>query len=223
MRELKRRTHPANRHRFMSLISSITPTPLRAPPAVPTDPIWRLSIDQYHEMIRNGILTDDDPVELLEGWLVYKMPKNPSHRAVTRLTRQALEALLPAGWYVDSQEPVTIGDSEPEPDVVVVRGETRDYSDRHPGPQDLGLLVEVADTTLHRDRGSKKRLYAGAAIPCYWIINLLESQIEVYTDPSGPAEAPNYRQRQDFKRGDDMPVSIGGREVGRISVQALLP
>src|SRR5438105_9467158 len=101
--------------------------------AVPTEPIFRLSVDQYHAMIHAGILTDDDPVELLEGWLVAKMPKNPPHRAVTRLIRQVLERLVPAEWYVDSQEPITTDDSEPEPDVVVVRGETRHYLDRHPG------------------------------------------------------------------------------------------
>jgi hypothetical protein len=71
-------------------------------------------------MIRAGILTDDDPVELLEGWLVPKMPKNPPHRITTRLTREALVGILPTGWYVDTQEPITTADSEPEPDVVVV-------------------------------------------------------------------------------------------------------
>jgi Uma2 family endonuclease len=207
----------------MSVITPFTPTPLRVPPAVPSEPIYRLSLDQYHEMIRNGILTDDDPVELIEGWLVYKMPKNPSHRLVTGLIRVALERLLPAGWYVDSQEPVTIGESEPEPDVVLVHGDRRNYLDRHPGPQDLGLVVEVADTSLHQDRGTKKTLYAGAAIPCYWIVNLIEGQIEVYSDPTGPADPADYRRRQDFKPGDDVPVSLAGQEVGRIPVQTLFP
>ncbi len=134
-------------------------------------------------MIRAGILTDDDPVELLDGWLVSKMPKNPPHCVVTRLIRQALERLVPAAWYVDTQEPLTTADSEPEPDVVVVRGETRQYLDRHPGPEDVGLVVEVADTTLQRDRTSKKRLYARAGIPVYWIVNLPESRCEVYSEP----------------------------------------
>src|SRR6266851_3947866 len=90
--------------------------------AVPTDVIWRFSVDQYHAIIRAGILTEDDPVELLEGWLVTKMPKNPRHRVVTRLIREALENLGAPGWYVDTQEPLTTADSEPEPDVMVVRG-----------------------------------------------------------------------------------------------------
>ena len=85
---------------------------------VPTDPIWRLSVEQYHQMIASGILTDDDPVELLEGLLVAKMPKNPRHRLSTQLTREAIARLLPIGWYVEDQEPLTILDSEPEPDIT---------------------------------------------------------------------------------------------------------
>jgi len=191
--------------------------------AVPHDPIWRLSVQQYHAMIQAGILTEDDPVELLEGWLVLKMPKSPSHRMVTRLLGKALERLLPADWYVDTQEPITIVDSEPEPDVVVVRGDTRQYHDRHPGSQDVALVVEVADTTLRRDRTLKKRLYAQAGIPIYWIVNLPERWFEVYTQPSGPTESPDYGRRQDFGPADWVPVIIENSEVGRIAVQELLP
>ena len=191
--------------------------------AVPTELIWRLSVDQYHAMIRAGILTTDDPVELLEGWLVAKMSKNPSHRNVTRLIRQALERLVPAGWYVDTQEPITTVDSEPEPDVTVIRGDTRHYLDRHPGPPDVALVVEVADATLQRDRGFKKRLYARAGIPVYWVVNLPERQFEVYTDPSGPTDAPDYRQRQDYGPADALTFVLEGTEIGRIVVQELLP
>ena len=191
--------------------------------AVPTDLIWRLSVSQYHDMIRTGILTEDDPVELLEGWLVTKMPKNPRHSLTTQLTREALARLLPASWYVDAQEPITLEDSEPEPDVVVVRGDRRQYLDRHPGPQDVTLVVEVADTTLQRDRTLKKRLYAAARIPVYWIVNLPENRFEVYTDPTGPADQSDYRQRQDYGPSDEVPLVIEGREVSRLAVQELLP
>jgi Uma2 family endonuclease len=191
--------------------------------AVPIEPIWRLNLGQYHHMIRDGILTDDDPVELLEGWLVVKMPKNPPHRLSTGLTRTALERVVPAGWYVDTQEPVTLQDSEPEPDVAVVRGDRRQYVDRHPGPQDLALLVEVADASLQRDRVTKRRLYAEARIPIYWIVNLLEGHVEVYADPSGPVEHPDYGQRQVYDAADVIPVVIEGTEVGRIAVHELLP
>ena len=198
--------------------------------AVPTEPVWRLSVEQYHQMIRLGILSDDDPVELLDGWLVYKMPKNPPHRATTKLTRNALEAVIPEGWYVDTQEPITLADSEPEPDVVVVRGNTRDYLDRHPGAADIALIIEVADSTLDREcpgdtlreRISKQRLYARAGIPIYWIINLPEKQIEVYTEPV-VAEESIYQRRQDYQLSDEVPVAIAGQIVSRLSVLDLLP
>src|SRR6476469_4194244 len=85
--------------------------------AVPTEPIFRLTVAQYHEMIRRGILAADDPIELLEGWLITKMSKNPPHRIATKKLLRALERLIPSGWYVDSQEPITTIDSEPEPDA----------------------------------------------------------------------------------------------------------
>jgi Uma2 family endonuclease len=191
--------------------------------AVPTEPIWRFSVAQYHQMIRLGILTEDDPVELLEGWIIHKMPKNPPHRAATKLTRNALEEIVPEGWYVDALRTITLLDSEPEPDVVVVRGNTRDYLDRHPGSQDLALIVEIADSTLERDRSSKKRLYARAGIPVYWIVNLPEQKLEVYTQPIDLSQEPTYQQRQDYSLSDEVSVAIEGREVGRLTVQDLLP
>jgi Uma2 family endonuclease len=207
----------------MSLTVSHLTTPFEQSAAKPDDLIWRLSVEQYHKMICAGILTSDDPVELLEGWLIYKMPKNPRHSVTTQLTRRALEAVVPAGWYVDTQEPITLDDSEPEPDVMVVRGEARHYLDHHPGPGELALVVEVAETTLERDRGVKKRLYARAAIAIYWIVNLRERTVEVYSEPSGSADEPDYRQHQDYSLDDLVPVVIEGREVGRVVVRELLP
>jgi Uma2 family endonuclease len=191
--------------------------------AVPTQPIWRFNVTQYHQMIDIGILTADDPVEMLEGWIIEKMPKNLPHRIANKLTCNALENILPDGWYVDTQEPITLEDSEPEPDVVIVRGNTRDYSDRHPGSQDLALVVEIADSTLERDRTIKKRIYARAGIEVYWIINLFEEQIEVYTQPINSTEEATYSQRRDYKLGDEVTVFIEGREVGLLNIQDLLP
>jgi Uma2 family endonuclease len=195
---------------------SVTTEPI-APPAadegaIPTEPIYRLSVAQYHAMADHGILDEDAPVELLEGWLVQKMTKHPPHSIVTRRVREALGRVLPEGWYADSQEPITLSDSEPEPDVRVARAEVADDPKRHPGPRDVALVVEVADTSLRRDRGTKKRIYARAGIPIYWIANLPERRFEVHTDPTGPAPRgpapaadaarqdaappPDYRQRQ---------------------------
>jgi hypothetical protein len=183
-------------------------------------PIWRMSVDQYHQMLAAGILEDGDRIELLEGWLVEKMTKYPRHVLATRRTRIHLERVVPSDWCVDTQDPVTTDDSEPEPDVRVVRGE---FVDRHPRPKDTGMLVEVSDTSLRRDRSVQKRIYARAAIPYYWIVNLIDNHIEVYSDPTGPAEKPDYRQRQLYGANDEVPVILDGKEVGRIAVRDLLP
>jgi hypothetical protein len=211
------------------------------PVAMPPEPVCRLSVSQYHDMIAAGILTSDDPVELLEGWLVPKTPtsplplgegpgvrawttmKTPGHSTARHLTTKALEQILPAGWHVRSQEPITLGDSEPEPDVAIVRGDPGQYERSHPGPENLALVVEVADASLHRDRSIKKQVYARAGIAVYWIVNLQERRIEVYTAPSGPVEVPDYRQHNDYAAGAEVPLLIEGHEAGRISVAALLP
>ncbi len=207
----------------MSATAQTVLPPVEDTAAVPSDLIWRLSVDQYHAMIQSGILTEDDPVELLEGWLVFKMPKNPPHSVVNGLVSEALSDILPAGWYANSQEPITTLDSEPEPDVAVVRGTRRDYLSRHPGPGDLALVVEVSDATLRRDQTLKRRLYAASGIEVYWIVNLPESQIEVYTQPSGPAGDADYGHRQIYGPSDSVPVVIGGDEVGRVAVRDVLP
>lgn len=191
--------------------------------AVPGDPIWRLSVAQYHQMIGAGILTDDDPVELLEGWLVAKMPKNPPHSLATQLTREALARILPAGWFVDAQEPITTADSEPEPDVAVIRGERRDYAERHPGPGEVALVVEVADATLRRDRTLKQGIYARAGIPLYWILNLTEQTLEAHHEPSESKDGFSYHQRAVYRASDAVPVILEGREIARIALRELLP
>src|SRR6266852_1103590 len=118
-------------------VQPISPPAAAADAAVPTEPIYRLSVAQYHAMADHGILDEDDPVELLEGWLVQKMTKHRPHSIVTRRTRRALERVTPADWYVDSQEPLTTLDSEPEPDVLVARGEMANDLERHPGPAEI--------------------------------------------------------------------------------------
>lgn len=208
-------------------MSAIASPPLSSGASAPSDGVelndlFRLSVDQYHAMIKAGILTPDDSVEFLEGLLVVKMPKNPAQVLVKRLLRRALEGVVGKNFFVDQEDPVTVKDSEPEPDICVFRGEPRDYRDRHPGPEDTALVAEVADTSLRRDRGRKKHIYAKASMPVYWIVNLVDQRIEVYTDPTGPAKEPDYREHQDFGPGDTVPVVIDGKEVGRLKVADLL-
>jgi len=188
------------------------------------EPIFRLTVDQYHELIRSGKLTDDDPVELLEGILVFKMPKNTPHATATRLCRRAVEPLLPAEWFYDAQDPITLADGEPEPDGMVVRGRIEDYVQRHPGPGDIALVIEVADSSLERDRGIKMRSYARAGIPVYWILDLGGRGLEIYADPD-PNAAPDPAYRRRDRLGGDQTVGLvlAGRFYGEIPVAAMLP
>ncbi len=191
--------------------------------AVPPEMIWRLSLDQFHQMVQKGILTENDPVELLDGWLVYKMPTNPQHATSTELTREAIERNLPEGWFVNVQQPITTAASEPEPDVTLVRGVRRDFLRRHPGPGDIALVVEVADATLDRDREFKRLLYAYSGIPIYWIVNLPDSRIEVFTRPTGPVTQPDYGYRREYHITDHVPLEVDGRQIASIPVQEMLP
>jgi Uma2 family endonuclease len=183
----------------------------------------RFTVAEYHKLIEIGILTEDDNLELLEGYLVHKMTRNPPHDATLQLIQQTLPQLLPARWCLRLQSAITLGTSEPEPDGAIVRGGARSYSSRHPGPTDVDLVIEVADATLAGDRVDKGRIYAQAGIPCYWIINLADRQIEVYTVPSGATGTPAYTQRQDYHVADDVPLTLDGMTVGSLPVRELLP
>jgi Uma2 family endonuclease len=190
---------------------------------MPPEPVRRLTVDEYHQMINLGILKEDDPFELLEGWLVPKLMRNPPHDLAVSLAEDEIGRRLPRGWFRRILGAVTTADSEPEPDVAIVRGKRRDYAAHHPQPPDMALVVEVSDATLQRDRTTKARIFARARVAVYWIISILDSQVEVYTDPTGPGRAPRYRQRRNYGRGEEVPLVLGGREVGQIPVDDLLP
>ncbi len=193
--------------------------------AGPGGALHHFRLDQYHRAGSEGILTTYDRVELLGGRLVVKPKMNPPHRISTFAVRTALEGVVPEGWYVDQQAAVSLplSDTEPEPDVQVTRGHPRDYADRHPGPADVALLVEVSDATVSLDRGYQKRLYATDGVPVYWIVNIPKRRVEVYDEPSGPTERPDYASRRDYGPGERIPVVIEGREVGTVGASDLLP
>ncbi len=200
-----------------------TLAPAAPPPSANYQSLRRFSVDEYHRMIETGILDDTDRVELLEGYVVLKMPRNPPHDGTIQLLRKRLTPVIPAGWDLRIQSALTLGDSEPEPDVAIVRGDERTYLARHPGPADVGLVVEVADTSLQRDRDDKGRIYARAGIPTYGIVNLVDRRIEVYTAPSGPAAMPVYGQRQDFAPGSTLTLTLDTTSIATIAVADLLP
>ncbi len=163
-----------------------------------------LTVEQYHRMLEVGILDEGEPIELLDGLLVAKdrggqMTINPLHALlVNRLMRLAakLEVL---GAHLRLQCPITLPpNQEPEPDAVIVRGALEDFMDRHPTAEDVCCVIEIADSSLDRDRTTKQRIYATAGIGQYLLANLSDRQVEIYEDP---AEG-QYRHMQIATEGD---------------------
>ncbi len=183
----------------------------------------RFNLNEYHRLIELGILTEDDNLELLDGYLVHKMSRNPPHDAAIQKGNKKWLRLLPPGWDLRVQSAITLTESEPEPDFAIVRGDESVYLNRHPSATDVGLVIEVSDSTLQGDRQDKGAIYARAGIECYWIVNLNDRQIEVYTSPSGPVPGPRFGQRVDCRGSDSVSLLLGGTTLVQVAVQDLLP
>jgi Uma2 family endonuclease len=171
-------------------------------------------------MVASGVFTKRDRIHLINRILVKKMTEHPPHAIGCELTRLALVRLLPAGWHIRSDKPLRIPkqSSVSEPDLVITRGTIRDYVKRHPEPADVALVVEVSDSSLSEDR-KPGCVNAGGGVQVYWIVNLIDSHVEVYTGP----RRQGYRTRRDFLPGQDIPVVIDRVEIARLEVAAILP
>jgi Uma2 family endonuclease len=180
-----------------------------------------MTVDRYERLAESGVL-DDPQVELISGLLVRKMTQKPRHVAARELAAVAIEALLPAGWYIREQNPLRILDyDEPEPDIVIARGSRGHYDTRHPGPEDVALVVEVADTSLAKDRGEKLLAYARGGVPIYWIVNLIGDQVEVFGEPD--RKTGRYVTCVVCGAFETVPLWIDGAELGRVVVADILP
>jgi Uma2 family endonuclease len=146
-------------------MSTITESTSTAPSTAPSpisdlidasETLYRLSVDEYE---RIGEFLDDPRVELIDGLLVAKMTQEPPHVVACELARTAIATETPSGWHVREAKPIRLSGSEPEPDFSLVRGKARDYVERHPGPSDTALVVEVADSSLAKDRRRSRSLW----------------------------------------------------------------
>ncbi len=198
-------------------------TKKRHDPLVNHDRIHRFTVSEYHKLFREGILTADEKLELIEGHIVYKWPQNPPHSVALTRTRKSLKKMLPTGWDTRLQVAITLTSSELEPDITVVRGYDDDYETEHPVPEIIGMIVEVADSSLEVDQTDKQRIYARDGLPIYWIVNLPERRVEIYTEPQPTADPPCYDTRTDYGIGTSVPFVLEGATVGQISVDEILP
>ena len=182
----------------------------------------RFTVAQYHGMLEKGILKSGEPHELLDGQLVKKMTVDPPHSYTVSALTDLLSKLFPQGLLLRIQQPVTLKDSEPEPDLAVCIGPRSRYRATHPSPTDLLLAIEVADSSLTEHRTTRMKFYAEAKIVQYWIVNLADRQVEVYTNPRR-GKNPVYRDRVVFAESSDLPLVLLGNNCGALAVNELLP
>jgi Uma2 family endonuclease len=195
------------------------PTQPAGPIRIPS-PLYRMTLEKYESLIVSGVFNKRDRVHLIDGYLVTKMAESPLHSAICEIIRLALQALLLATWQLRSDKPLRIPaqSSMPEPDLVIVRGGSREYLARYPEPTDTALVVEVSLSSLDEDRAMAE-IYGKAGIAIYWIVNLVDGQVEVYSDP-GP---DGYRSHEVLALGHVLSVVIDGVVIGEIPVADILP
>jgi hypothetical protein len=171
-------------------------------------------------MIRKGILPETNRFELIRGRIVEKEVKDPEHPTTTLRTMETIRRILPPGWHVRKEDPVRIPNqrSEPEPDLSIARGTINDYLSRHPGPDDIALVVEVTRSSVSKDR-KLAAVYGGGGIAAYWIVNVPKRRLEVY---EGPTDG-QYPPPRILSETDSVDLVIAGQIVGRIAVADLLP
>jgi len=162
----------------MSQAVTVKPTEQTAPAR------RRFTLQEYHWLVQQGFF-GDDRVELIDGEIVRMAPTGPEHSTTKSRLLLALMPLVGKGRHLRVDDPLTLGDHEPVPDMAVVPGSPEDYRQAHPST--ALLVIEVADTSLEYDRTVKASLYASAGIPEYWVVNLVERRLEVYREPTSPA------------------------------------
>jgi Uma2 family endonuclease len=144
------------------------------------------TVNEYHQMSALGILDTEHRTELIAGQILTMAAKGTPHVLGLRLLSVALDKLLiDQPFFAITQDPVQLnGYSEPEPDLAIVRGTILDYADRHPEPNDIELIVEVADSSLKQDCEVKDKLYAEAGIKDYWVLDVKSNRLHVFRNPT---------------------------------------
>ncbi|MBW4688718.1 MAG: Uma2 family endonuclease [Komarekiella atlantica HA4396-MV6] len=172
------------------------------------------SVDDYHRMVEAGILRGRH-VELLAGEIVEMSPETPIHYTTAKRGAKYLEELLSGKADVRFNGPITLSDSEPEPDIAIVRLPESSYSDRHPAPKDIFWIVEVAKTSLKKDLDIKAAIYATAAIQEYWVLDLSTKQMIVLRNP----QDGKYVEEHTIREGIITPLAFADVSI---SVKRLL-
>ena len=170
--------------------------------------LYKWTVEDYHRLIETGILCARS-VELLAGEIVKMSPEGPIHAHLIREIADYLRELLRGRAYVSEAHPITLADSEPEPDVAIVRLPREQYRSRHPKAADIYWLIEVAGSSLDYDREEKKSAYANAGIPEFWIVNIQAKSLVVYRSPA----LGTYSVEEQLRVGTISPLAFSDVDV----------
>jgi Uma2 family endonuclease len=164
------------------------------------------TLEEYHRLGDLGFFGEEERVELIRGEIIQMPTKKPPHSVCNTLLWQELYKLIGGRAILRVQEPIILpADSEPQPDVAIVRNQEDNYLSSHPYPEDILLLIEVADSTLKYDQETKLRLYAEAGISDYWIVNLANNQLETYSQPYQEHDGQfNYRLKRIYLQNESV-------------------
>ncbi len=166
----------------------------------------RFTTSDYHRMGQTGLLPDELRTELLDGEILEMSPINSLHAGTVKRLNRLLSQLFGRKAIISIQDPLALSEySEPEPDVAILKPRPDFYSTAHPTPADVLFVIEVADSSIYKDRNVKLPHYASAGIPEVWLVDLEAQNIEVYTQPEGQA----YQQKQTFRGGDTILLCNG--------------
>ncbi len=183
---------------------------------------YLFSTEEFYRLLESEFFPSEARVGLWEGRIYEKMSKTQAHAVAGDKVHRTLDRVLPGGWYVGGENPITVSANKaPLPDLIVLRGEPDDYIDHRPDPADVGLVVELSVTSLKIDTGPKLAAYASAGITAYWVINLVDRLIHVYAKPV--AAEGRFASTATVKLGETVPLTLDGVQVALIAASDLLP
>ena len=169
---------------------------------------YKWQIEQWHMLVNSGLL-DGLPIELLEGDIVEMSPEGIEHSATNRSISDYLRDLLKGKAYISESHPITLDNSEPEPDIAVVHLPSSIYYQHHPYAEDIYWLIEVSNSTLTKDLEIKTATYARNGIPEYWVVNLKNKQLIVHTQP----DRDKYLQVVTYDQGTVTPQAFSNYQI----------
>jgi Uma2 family endonuclease len=198
-----------------------------APSQAPTaDVPYDLTVDLFSRMVESGLIPRDRRVFLVNGRLYEKMAKTKAHGSIGAAVTRAVDRRLPPDWSLWPESTIVLDPTNaPVPDFAVIRSGDllgRAAPDRYPGPGDIGLLIEVAVTSLHDDLTTALERYARALIPVYWVVDVLGRRILIHTEPRVVDGRGEYARVETYGPGQSLPLVLDGHEVARVPFDELL-